>query len=82
MTRNLQQMKMDRADNARKQKKEGSMCAMPLCTGNPYETAPKGWGTGRYGGNKLCKDCYRDVVDNLALAVHEGTDPPWEHDNE
>lgn len=71
-------MRLDQADMARDMKKEQAMCAMSTCTANPYEEAPDGWGSGRYGGTMLCKKHYRDVVDKLAASIVEGTDPYWE----
>lgn len=73
-------MRMDQADYARDAKKENSMCAMASCMANPYEHAPKGWGSGRYGGTMLCKKHYQEVVDDLTRSIIEGNDPPWSND--
>ena len=75
-------MQIDQADYARDAKKENSMCAMALCTANPYEDAPKGWGTGRYGGSRLCKKHYREVVDSLLESLDSNGCAPWEEAEE
>lgn len=71
-------MRQDAADYARDHKKEGGMCAFSVCTGSPYEEAPTGWGTGRYGGRHLCKKHYRQVVDELTESLFENGRAPWE----
>lgn len=81
MRRSVGSMRMDQADAARDMKKENAMCAIGTCTANPYHEAPKGWGTGRYGGSKLCKKHYREVVDRLTASLMEHGCAPWEQEH-
>jgi hypothetical protein len=70
MTHSIQEMRMDQADLARDEKKEGGMCASALCTrSHNLRDAPDGY-RGRYGGHQLCEEHYREVVDYIARFGH------------
>lgn len=70
-------LRMSDEEVARSMKANGVMCAAGSCTESPYMKAPSGW-SGVRGGEMLCVEHYREVVDELTESLFEHGCAPWE----